>query len=370
MIFEKIKKQRIDMERTMLCDKAVIAESSRGRRKTEPDEADDFRTAFQKDRDRIIHSAAFRRLKDKSQVFVSIFSSYFRTRLTHSLEVSQISRTVARALQLNEDLTEAIALGHDLGHAPFGHVGERVLNRKFDGEFRHSVQSLRVVDLLEKKGIGLNLTFEVRDGILKHSKPPKNIFDFVDDSFKEQETLEGQIVKICDSVAYINHDIDDAARAKLLKNEDLPKEPIKILGDTHAKRINTMVRDIISASRDLEKIQMSEKILGATNKIRDYLYENLYNMVDLSDEIYEVIEILETLYDFYIENPEKMGEGYLRIFKNFSTSRQVTDFIAGMTDTSVIKKYLKVTKWMGKSPPKSFENRLQSWIGLEWPQEL
>ncbi len=370
MNFEKIKKQRLDLEKSMLCEKAAYSDASKGRMKPEHDEKHDFRTAYQKDRDRIIHSAAFRRLKDKSQVFVSIFSSYFRTRLTHSLEVSQISRTVARALNLNEDLTEAIALGHDLGHAPFGHVGERVLNRKFDGEFRHSVQSLRVVDLLEKKGIGLNLTSEVREGILKHSKPPKNIFDFVDENFKDYNTLEGQIVKICDSVAYINHDIDDAVRAKLLITEDLPKEPIKVLGDTHAKRINTMVRDIITASGDLEKIQMSEGILRSTNKIRDYLYENLYNMVDLSDEIYEVIEILETLYDFYIENPEKMGEGYLKIFKDFSTSRKVTDFIAGMTDTSVIKKYLKVTGWLGKSPPKSFENRLRSWIGLEWPQEM
>lgn len=368
MEFRKIKDYRLAMESSMLSDRAACIASSRGRMKPEADEEDDFRTPFQKDRDRIIHCDAFRRLKDKSQVFISIFSSHFRTRLTHSIEVSQISRTVARALRLNEDLTEAIALGHDLGHAPFGHVGERVLNRKFDHDFRHSVQSLRVVDCLEKKGKGLNLTYEVREGILKHSKPPGNILEFVDQSFEGHDTLEGQIVKICDSVAYINHDIDDALKAGLIEAADLPGDAVGIVGDTHAKRINRMVRDIISASGSLETIRMSDRVFKATNAIRDYLYENLYNLLDQSDEIYEVIEILETLYDFYMENPDRMGDGTDgKAHSDQGITRQVTDYIAGMTDTSVIKHYLKVINWMGKSPSKCFEARLQNWIGREWP---
>lgn len=288
----------------------------------------DMRTAFQRDRDRILHSKSFRRLKHKTQVYIAPIGDHFRTRLTHTLEVAQIARTIAKALRLNEDLTEAIALGHDLGHTPFGHSGERVLDKISPHGFRHNLNSLRVVEFLEqhKDMRGLNLTKEVRDGIKNHSG--ENV----------ASTLEGKIIKFADRIAYINHDIDDSIRAGFLSADDIPKEIIKLLGNTPSDRIDSMVRDIITHSVDTPDVLMSDETYEAMMELRKFMFENIYN--DKRSEIQgeKIEKLIAILYEHYRENPEDMGD-HLKIYTDEDIDRIVTDYISGMTDQFAIEKF-------------------------------
>ncbi|MFC1909788.1 deoxyguanosinetriphosphate triphosphohydrolase [Chloroflexota bacterium] len=325
-------RQTIEDRENNLSPYAVKSRLSRGR--SEAEESCPIRTAFQRDRDRIIHTNAFRRLKHKTQVFISPLGDHFVTRLTHTLEVSQIARTISRALNLNEDLTEAIALGHDLGHTPFGHVGEDTLDKLYPGGFRHNKQSLRVVDTLENGGNGLNLSWEVRDGILKHSKDKSDIQDI--DSVKPA-TFEGQICRLADAIAYINHDIGDAIRAGVLHEHDLPAGPIKILGFSHSKRVHTMVCDVIVFSwptsgkiDGIPEIGMSMEILEATNQLRNYLFETVYNELATRDESLKARETIHLLYYYFKENGDKLPPEYNLC--SAELERRVVDYIAGMTD--------------------------------------
>jgi len=289
----------------------------------------EIRTDFQRDRDRIIHCKAFRRLKHKTQVFLSPEGDHYRTRLTHTLEVSQISRTIARSLKLNEDLTEAIAIGHDLGHTPFGHTGERILNQLSESGFKHNEQSLRVVDLLEIRNgkQGLNLTFEVRDGILTH---PLGY---------EPKTLEGQIVSISDRIAYINHDIDDAVRANIISQEQIPEKYLKHIGSTHGKRINTMIVDVIENSKSLVEIKMSDEISECTTQLRDFLFENVYYNKIAKSEDEKTTFIIEKIFEYYAKHFDSLPEFYLKIYEenNFTKNEVIKDYIAGMTDRYAMK---------------------------------
>jgi len=322
-------------ERQFLSPLATFSDASKGRRV--PIEECPYRTRFQRDRDRIIHSKSFRRLKHKTQVFLSPSGDHHRTRLTHTLEVAQIARTASRALCLNEDLTEAIALGHDLGHTPFGHAGESVLNDLVPGGFNHNEQSLRIVEKLEN-GAGLNLTFEVRDGILNHSKEGGDIFDPGEASVPS--TLEGKVVRICDSVAYINHDIDDAIRSKLITEADLPAECVAVLGNAPSGRINSMVADIIDSSRE-GGIRMSAEVLHATNALRNYLYESVYPRREIQDSIEKAKKILKDIYLFLIDNPEICMREIPGPSADESIERLVVDFVAGMTDRYALNFYEK-----------------------------
>lgn len=305
---------------------AVLSSKSQGRKYEE--KKCDFRTCFQRDRDRIIHSKAFRRLKHKTQVFIAPEGDHYRTRLTHTLEVSQIARTVARSLRLNEDLTEAIALGHDLGHTPFGHAGEEAINDVSKIEFSHNKQSLRVVALLEKRKSdipGLNLTEEVRDGILNHTGD--NL----------PQTLEGCIVRIADRVAYINHDIDDALRADLISLKDLPQDAVSVLGKTHSDRIDTMVRDLINESRGQKEIKRSKKIYEATKKLRDYLFKNIYFGSLAKKEEEKAKRLIKLLYKYYDKNPLNIPDEFRSRIEDFSKEQIIIDYIAGMSDRYAIK---------------------------------
>jgi dGTPase len=276
-----------------------------------------------------VHSKAFRRLKHKTQVFLSPEGDHYRTRLTHTLEVSQISRTIARALSMNEDLTEAIALGHDLGHTPFGHSGERVLNKMTNGYFEHNKQSLRVVDILEddNNSNGLNLTFEVRDGIVNHT------------SKGNPATLEGKIVSYSDRIAYINHDIDDAIRAGILREEDLPKDCVEILGNSKGRRINTMVLDIIHNSLGKNVISFSKDIDIAANNLRKYMFDNLYINSEAKKEEYKAENIIEYFYNTYDKNPDLLPDKYLKLLNDYEKYVVICDYIASMTDRYLIKKF-------------------------------
>lgn len=326
-----------EIERRILSKKACLSSETRGRERAE--NLHPFRTAFQRDRDRIIHCKSFRRLKHKTQVFLAPYGDHYRTRLTHTLEVSQIARTIAKALQLNEDLTEAIALGHDLGHTPFGHSGEETLARLLPGGFTHYEQSLRVVEKLEYEGKGLNLTFEVRDGILKHSKGRGEILD---NKKKDMPiTLEGQIVRVSDIIAYVNHDIDDALRAEIIKEEDIPRHLIKILGKWHALRIDTMVEDVIKTSLklDLEQIALSNEIKKAVVELRDFLYEKVYFNPKSKPDIKKIKKILVCLYEYLLENPDDYIKPYP---EGDSLAQRTGDFIAGMTDRYVLRLYEKI----------------------------
>jgi dGTPase len=331
-----IREQTEEIERKILHPKACLSSQSRGRSK--PEKEEEIRTCFQRDRDRIIHSKAFRRLKHKTQVFLAPKGDHYRTRLTHVLEVSQIARTIAKALRLNEDLTEAIALGHDLGHTPFGHAGEDILREIHPGGFDHYKQSLRVVDFLEKDGEGLNLTHEVRNGILKHSKGKGLIIP--ETKSDRADTFEGQVVRVSDIIAYVNHDLDDALRAGVMKRSDIPKNIIKTLGDTHAKRIDTMVKDVIyqSALLDLEAILMSDAILASTTMLRDFLYKRVYESDKIIREFKKAQKILRDLYAYYLEH---MEEVFVDIPKEekLNKHRMVCDFIAGMTDRFALMTY-------------------------------
>ena len=299
-----IRKQTEELEKKLLHEKACLSAKSRGRSVSEDE--DEIRTAFQRDRDRIIHSKSFRRLKHKTQVFLAPQGDHYRTRLTHVLEVSQIARTVAKALRLNEDLTEAIALGHDLGHTPFGHAGEMILREIHPGGFDHYKQSLRVVDFLERNGQGLNLTHEVRNGIVKHSKGKGLMIPDIKSA--RADTLEGQIVRVSDLIAYVNHDLDDALRAEVIKQSDIPRTILKVLGDTHAKRIDVMVKDFIYSSlkTDLEELKMSEKISGSAYKLRDFLYRHVYESPVILNEFKKAKKILKDLYEYYMEHIEEV----------------------------------------------------------------
>ena len=298
------REEREQLEAQILSPLAARSAESRGRQR--PEEPCPIRTAFQRDRDRVIHAKSFRRLTHKTQVFIAPEADHYRTRLTHTLEVAQIARTIARALRLNEDLTEAIALAHDLGHTPFGHAGEHALNavyREFDldAQFRHAEQSLRVVDLLEKNGEGLNLTFEVRDGIGHHSKGmddlPRNSGGAV--------TLEGHVVMYADRIAYINHDIDDAIRAGLITAESLPEACVSVLGDTHARRITTMVSDVVEHSRDRATITMGEDVQEATNCLKDFLFDRVY-LAGAAEDREHVERVIGALFRFYMEHSEEV----------------------------------------------------------------
>lgn len=314
-----------ELERRILSPRACYSRASRGRQVRE--EECSVRTAFQRDRDRIIHSKSYRRLKHKTQVFIIPEGDHYRTRLTHTLEVAQIARTVARALRLNEDLAEAAALGHDLGHTPFGHAGEKALDDIFKPGFKHNEQSLRVVDVLEG-GRGLNLTWEVRDGILNHTGPVR------------PSTLEGQIVKISDRVAYINHDIDDAIRGGILRADQLPAECLEVLGRAHRDRINTMVLDLIHTNLDAtDEIKMSPVIQAATDKLRDFMFENVYVGSEAKREENKACHVVQHLYRHFMEHAELLPAEYRQRTGSEDTDRVVCDYIAGMTDNFAIRIY-------------------------------
>lgn len=319
MNFREIIEQR---EKELLSPYACCVLDSKGR--DVPEKESDIRTAFCRDRDRIIHSKAFRRLKHKTQVFLSPTGDHYRTRLTHTLEVSQISRTIARCLGLNEDLTEAIALGHDLGHTPFGHAGERVLNEICPFRFYHNEQSLRVCTDLEKDGAGLNLTHEVKDGILCHTGD------------KTADTLEGQLVRLADKIAYINHDIDDAVRAGLLKESDLPQKATRLLGSGHTARINSMVMGTIEASLGKPYIQMTDSSGEGFDILHTFLFSEIYVDSRAKDEEGKAQGIIETIYSYYTRNPAKMPSEYIGIIQKDGVERAVADYVSSMTDRFAI----------------------------------
>ena len=311
-------------ERLYLSPLAVCSADTKGR--CQPMEPCPMRTDFQRDRDRILHCKSFRRLKFKTQVFIAPEGDHYRTRLTHTLEVAQVARTLARCLHLNEDLTEAIALGHDLGHTPFGHSGERSLNRLTRNGFRHNEQSLRVVDILEG-GEGLNLTWEVRDGILKHSGK------------LQPETLEGECVARADRIAYINHDIDDAIRAGVLREFELPQDLLRVLGETHGQRINTMITDICRESLDQPHLKMSSTIQEASDELRKFLFEHVYLDAWRKVEEERCDHVIVSLFEYFMEHPNKMPLEYVQIAFRDGTERAVTDFLACMTDRYALRTY-------------------------------
>ena len=317
-------------EALILSEFACKAADTRGREL--PEAPDDIRTDFQRDRDRIIHCRAFRRLKHKTQVFLIPHSDHYRTRLTHTLEVSQISRTVARALGLNEDLTEAIALGHDLGHTPFGHDGERALNEIMPGGFSHNMQGKRVVQVIEKDGRGLNLTAEVIDGIQGHSTSGGASLPF---------TREGMVVRLCDKIAYINHDIEDAIRGGVLSQNDLPEFPVKVLGATKSARITTMVRSIID--NGAENIHMDDITKKAHDELRAFMFEKVYRAEPTIAEKDKAQYIVRFLYKYCIDTPGKMPELYLTLAERFGLPVAVGDFISGMTDDYAVDLFKEIT---------------------------
>ena len=328
----------MERERENLSRYAFLTANTRGRE--HPYTPSPIRTEFQRDRDKIIHSQSFRRLMNKTQVFLAPAGDHYRTRLTHTLEVTQIARIIARALRLNEDLTEAIALGHDLGHTPFGHAGETALQICYDPGFTHYKQSLRVVEKLENNGEGLNLTWEVRNGIVNHTGKSM------------AATLEGVIVKFADRIAYINHDIDDACRAGVLDERDLPRDIVEVLGQGHSERINNMVRSIVESSYERPYITMDGDVGKATNDLRDFLFENVYLNPIAKSEDAKSQELISKLFEYYVKNPEKMPESYQRNIENEGVRRCVCDFISGMTDRYAIEIYTDIfvpRVWRGRS---------------------
>ncbi|TAK33865.1 MAG: deoxyguanosinetriphosphate triphosphohydrolase [Chloroflexota bacterium] len=327
---------------------AARSRLSRGRER--PEEPCPVRTAYQRDRDRILYSKAFRRLKHKTQVFIAPQGDHYITRLTHTLEVAQLARTIARALRLNEDLTEAISLGHDLGHTPFGHAGEEALNAVCPSGFRHQEQSLRVVDHLEKDGRGLNLTWEVREGILKHSKPRVSIMAHF---AGPPSTLEAQVCRLADSIAYINHDVPDAIRAGIIAEEDLPPRAVQTLGHTPRERINTLVCDVIAYSLpSLEpgsqqpRIEMSPQVLEAANLLREFLFQRVYTSEAMRKESDEARKLIAGLYEHFLAHPEELPPELLRAGE---VERAVVDHIAGMTDRYALETARE--RGLGATPP-------------------
>jgi len=327
-------------EASFLSPYAQKSTTTRGRKRPEP--LDEIRTEFMRDRDRIIHSEAFRRLKHKTQVFLSPASDTFRTRLTHTLEVSQIARTIARSLRLNEDLTEAIALGHDVGHTPFGHAGERVIQKYLDPSFRHATHSVRVLSVIEKNGQGLNLTTEVLDGIAKHSKTGQNPILW---SEKDKPlTLEGQIVRLADIIAYVNHDLQDALASSLLRPEDIPRSLFSTLGETHASRINTLVRDVIISSREKNEISASEPILKALHDLRAFLFERVYTHPDLSREMEKAERILVVLLEEFEKRLDRDQSlpSLVPIPPSSDKKQTLIDCLAFMTDTEAMRLFYQI----------------------------
>ena len=332
-----IREEMERMERETLSPYATLSENSRGR--DIPEEPCDIRPVFQRDRDRILHCKAFRRLKNKTQVFLTPKGDHYRTRLSHTLEVSQNARTIAKALRLNEDLVEAIALGHDLGHTPFGHAGEYVLNEICEDGFRHNEQSVRTVEKLEKDGQGLNLTWEVRDGILNHQ------------SRLMPHTLEGKIVRLSDKIAYINHDIDDAIRAQVLTEDDIPLELKKTLGFSTRQRLNTLIHNIVMNSRDKNDIVMSSEVEEAMIELRKFMFDHVYKNPIAKGEEVKAKEMLRQLFFFYMDHINLLSEKYLRMLdEGEKQERVVSDYIAGMTDQYAITKfseYFLPQAWQG-----------------------
>ena len=317
-----IREQIEIVELGTLCEDACTSKHTGKRRM--PEQKCPIRTDFQRDGDRILHSNSFRRLKHKTQVFLDPIGDHYRTRLTHSLEVSQIARTISRALRLNEDLTEAIALGHDLGHTPFGHAGEAALNEVSNCGFKHYLQSLRVVDYIERNGQGLNLTYEVKNGIVCHTD-------------KMAVTKEGYIVRVADRIAYINHDIDDAIRAGVLKESDLPKGPVSVLGHTKSERITSAIMSIVE--NGVKEIKMSPDILSAQDELHAFMFEYVYHSKVAKAEEQKAKQLVQRLYQYYLKYPEKMPELYRNIAEKFSRERAVCDYISGMSDSYAVGLY-------------------------------
>ena len=318
------------LEHIQLDKRAAFSDETKGRLHPEDPKAEDVRTAYQRDTDKIVHSKAFRRLMHKTQVFLQPEGDHYRTRMTHTLEVARIARTIAKALNLNENLAEAAAMGHDLGHTPFGHAGEVALSEAMGQPFSHNEQSLRVVDILENGGEGLNLTYEVRMGILGHTGPLVS------------ETLEGQIVRWADRVAYVNHDIDDAVRAGILAAEDIPKFVLKTLGYTHSKRINTLVCDMITTFRTCGKIGFSSQVESALQQLREFMFERVYrNPVAKGEEI-KAKDMLKRLYEYYYNHPEALPDDFQPQMSFEGMERTVCDYIAGMTDNYAVDKYTQL----------------------------
>ncbi|NLK21440.1 MAG: deoxyguanosinetriphosphate triphosphohydrolase [Epulopiscium sp.] len=327
MLIREIQEER---EQNLLSPYAAKSKETQGR--TIPKSKCDIRTEFQRDRDRILHCKTFRRLKHKTQVFISPEGDHYRTRLTHTLEVSQIARTIARALSLNEDLTEAIALGHDLGHTPFGHAGESILNEVCPMGFKHYEQSLRVIELLERDGNGLNLTLEVRDGIINHTSKGK------------PHTLEGKVVQLSDIIAYINHDIDDAIRGRIIREEEIPRDCIEVLGKTFGERIDIMITDIIVNSLNKPDIIMSQEVEKSMKKLRKYMFEHVYIGSKAKKEEEKAQYILKQLYFYFVKNPNSIPKEFYAIYKTEKEDQEkiICDYIAGMTDRYAIKKYCEL----------------------------
>jgi len=313
-----------EIESQTLSSQATLASASKGREHDEPQ--DNLRTCFQRDRDRIVHCKAFRRLKHKTQVFLAPEGDHYRVRLTHTLEVSQIARTVARALRLNEDLTEAISLGHDLGHTPFGHLGEQALTPFLGRPFRHNEQSLRIVEHLENDGQGLNLSWEVRDGIVNHTW-----------SMPSPATPEAEIVRFADRIAYVNHDVDDAVRAGVLGPEELPEEALRVLGRTHSERIDKLVTDLVESTADDVEVRLSDDVFRALDAMRDFMFERVYLRDEARSEQDKAISLVRTLFAHYLDHPEEVPQEYHRAPGDLPT--RVADFIAGMTDRYALRTY-------------------------------
>lgn len=325
-----IRQKNEELERKYLSPYAALSCESMGRDREEPQ--CDLRTVYQRDRDRILHCKAFRRLKHKTQVFLSPMGDHYRTRLTHTLEVAQIARTIAKSLDLNEDLTEAIALGHDLGHTPFGHAGERTLNEVCSLGFKHYVQSIRVVERLEDNGKGLNLTKEVRDGILNHR------------TSGHPSTLEGKVVRLSDKIAYINHDIDDAIRGKIISEKDIPGKYTEILGNTTKKRLDKLVHDIVENSFEKNDIFMSQEVHAAMMGLRGYMFENVYTNPRAKSEEEKAEEMLKIMFDYFLHHVNKMPEEFIYLINECGENEEqvVCDYIAGMTDQYSVDIFQKI----------------------------
>ena len=318
------------LEHRRLNPMAAFADRSKGRPRPEPEREEDVRTCYQRDIDRIVHSKSFRRLMHKTQVFLQPEGDHYRTRMTHTLEVSRIASTITRALGLNEDLAEAIAMGHDLGHTPFGHAGEGALSKCLGTAFRHNEQSLRIVDYLEKDGMGLNLTHEVRNGILCHTGDPW------------PGTLEGMIVRRCDQIAYVNHDIDDAIRAGILTNEDIPKSISALLGHDHSSRINSLVLDTIRTSREAGTVMLSPPMEKALKDLRSFMFERVYRNPVAKGEESKAQAMLMKLFEYYINHPDALPEDFHPQLSFDGMERTVCDYIAGMTDNYAVDKYTEI----------------------------
>lgn len=324
-----IREQMEEREKEYLSPCATLSMASRGRKRNEPQ--CDIRPVFQRDRDRILHSKAFRRMKQKTQVFLLPIGDHYRTRLTHTLEVSQNARTIGKALRLNEDLVEAIALGHDLGHTPFGHAGERALDKLNPMGFAHYKQSVRVAQVLEKKGRGLNLTWEVIDGILNHRTSGR------------PATLEGQVVRLCDKISYIHHDMDDAHRAGLISEDDIPITIRMLLGYTIRERLNTLIHNIVENSQGKDTIQMSEEVYQAMMDLRKIMFQNVYLNPKAKKEEAKAIDMLSKLYEYYMEHPQKMSKEYVNLIATGTSLNQaVCDYLSGMTDQYSMQKFQEI----------------------------